>query len=158
MSKPAQRRAGRGRAEEELTRLVSEARLLEGLSDSLRDMIARVQAYLAELRTAGSTLENLAGQEGVEVLVPIGAGSLVKASIREADKVIVSLGADVAVEVDVEKAKEIIGSRLAEAQRALQDYVARLREVERALSAYRERIRSLLEERGLAGGPEERPK
>jgi len=90
--------------------------------------------------------------------VPIGAGSLVKASIREADKVIVSLGADVAVEVDVEKAKEIIGNRLAEAQKALQDYVARLREVERALSAYRERIRSLLEERGLAGGPEERSK
>ena len=145
----------RARAEEELSRLVSEARMLEGISDSLRDLIGRVQAYLAELRAAGLALENIAGREGLEILVPIGAGSLVKASLKEADKVIVSLGADVSVEVDVDKAKEIIENRLAEAQKALNDYLARLREVERALASYRERIRSLLEERGLAGGAEE---
>ncbi len=145
----------RARAEEELSRLVSEARMLEGISDSLRDLIGRVQAYLAELRAAGLALENIAGREGLEILVPIGAGSLVKASLKEADKVIVSLGADVSVEVDVDKAKEIIENRLAEAQKALNDYLARLREVERALASYRERIRSLLEERGLAGRAEE---
>ena len=145
----------RARAEEELSRLVSEARMLEGVSDSLRDLIGRVQAYLAELRAAGLALENIAGREGLEILVPIGAGSLVKASLKEADKVIVSLGADVSVEVDVDKAKEIIENRLAEAQKALNDYLARLREVERALASYRERIRSLLEERGLAGRAEE---
>jgi len=143
------------RPEEELARLAAEVRMLEGLSDALRDMVVRVQALITELGVAGRTLEGISGQEGAEVLIPIGAGSLLRASLKDVDKVIVSLGADVAIEVDVEKAKEIIGDRLAEAQKALRDYLTRLGEVERALEARRERIRTLLEARWRAGGAEE---
>jgi len=145
----------RPKPEEELARLAAEVRTLESLSDALRDMVIRIQALITELGIAGRTLDGISGQEGAEVLIPIGAGSLLRASLKDVDKVIVSLGADVAIEVDVEKAKEIIGDRLAEAQKALKDYLARLGEVERALEARRERIRALLEARGRAGGAEE---
>ena len=98
----------RPRPEEELARLAAEVRMLEGLSDALRDMVVRVQALITELGVAGRTLEGISGQEGAEVLIPIGAGSLLRASLKDVDKVIVSLGADVAIEVDVEKAKDCL--------------------------------------------------
>ena len=145
----------RAGAREELARLLADARTLESMAEALRDMVTRTQAYLAELRAAGSVLDNLAGREGAEILVPIGAGSFIWARLSRADKVLVSVGADISMEVSAEKAKEIIGERLGEAERALQDYMARLAEVERALRACRERIRALSEAAGLVGGPEE---
>jgi len=158
LSKEGRRRQARAGPEDELARLAAETRMLEGASEALRDMVLRTRLFISELTAAGQTLEGITGKEGAEILVPIGAGSLVRASLKGADKVIVSLGADVAVEVDVDRAKEIIGERLAEAQKALKDYVDRLEEVERALAARRERIRALLEERGRAGRAEEGPR
>ena len=143
--------------EEELAALIADARRLEALSSLLRELATRAEAYLAELKLAGSTLDGLSGQEGAEVLVPIGAGSYVWARVERVDKVVVGVGADVAIEMDVEKAKEIIGERMAEAERALNDYVRRLAEVERALAAYRERMRALVEEGRVAGGAEKGP-
>ena len=140
---------------EELARLLADARALESMAEVLRDMVARTQAYLAELRAAGSVLENLAGREGAEILVPIGAGSFIWAKVARADRAIVSLGANVSIEVDVERAKEIIGERSAEAEKALRDYMARLADIERALQACRERIRALAEAASLVGGAEE---
>ena len=144
--------------EEELAALIADARRLEALSGLLRELAARAEAYLAELKMAGSTLEGIAGQEGAEMLVPIGAGSYVWARVERVDKVVVGVGADVAIEMDVERAKEVIGERIAEAEKALDEYVRRLAEVERALAAYRERMRALVEEGRVAGGPEEGPK
>ena len=128
----------RGEAEQrrELARLIADARRLEALSAVLRELIARTEAYLAELRLAGSTLEGLSGEEGAEMLVPIGAGSYVWARVGNVDKVVVGVGADVAIEMDIEKAKELIGERLAEAEKALNEYVRRLAEVQRTLSIY----------------------
>jgi len=143
--------------EEELAALIADARRLEALSSLLRELATRAEAYLAELKLAGSTLDGLSGQEGAEVLVPIGAGSYVWARVERVDKVVVGVGADVAIEMDVEKAKEVIGERMAEAERALNDYVRRLAEVERALAAYRERMRALVEEGRVAGGAEKGP-
>jgi len=151
-----ERRAPAIRAEEELARLLAEVRTLEGVADALRDMVVRTQAYLAELRAAGTTLEAIAGQESAEVLVPVGAGSFVWARVAKPDRAVITLGADVAVEVDVERAKEILGDRAAEAQKALQEHLSRLAEVERALEARRQRIRALAGAAELARGAEER--
>ena len=148
------RRTGR---EEELAALVADARRLEALHGLLRELVARAEAYLAELRLAGSTLEGISGQEGAEVLVPIGAGSFVWARVERVDKVMVGVGADVVVEMDIERAKEVVGERMAEAEKALNEYVRRLAEVERALAAYRERMRELVEEGRVARGVEEGP-
>ena len=150
-------RAGPAGAREELAKLIAEARRLEVLATVLRDLATRTEAWLAELRTAGSTLEGLAGREGAEMLVPIGAGSYIWARVGRVDKVVVGVGADVAVEMDVEKAKEVIGDRIAEAEKALNDYLRRLTEVERALAAYTERIRTLMGAARVAGGPEAGP-
>jgi len=152
---PREPREAREAAREELARLLADVRVLEGMADAFREMIARAQAYRAELTAAGTVLENLAGQEGAEILVPIGAGSFIWARLSRADRVLVSIGADISIEVDVEKAKEIIGERLGETEKAIQDYTSRLAEVERALRAYRERMKTLSEAAGLAGGAEE---
>ena len=142
----------------EIERLLAEIRALENLASAVQELALRTQAYMAELRAAGRTLEALAGREGAEVLVPIGAGSFIWARVERVDKAIVSLGADVSVEVDVERAKEMIGERLGEADKALSDYLTRLREIQQAIEARRQRIRALAEVLGLAGGAEERAK
>ena len=140
---------------EEVARLLAEVRTLEQVADALKEFALRTQAYLAELNAAGSTLEGITGQEGAEVLVPIGAGSFIRVHLATAEKAIISLGADVAVEVGLDRAKEIIGERAAEAQKALNDYLTRLREVELAIEARRRRLRALMEVSELARRAEE---
>ena len=149
--------AGRPGREEELARLIADARRLEALQGLLRELAMRAEAYLAELRIAGSTLEAIAGREGVEALVPIGAGSYIWARVERVDKAVVGVGADVAIEMDVGRAREVIGERMAEAEKALNEYVRRLADVERALEACRERMRALMEEMRVARGAEEGP-
>ena len=95
------------------------------------------------------------GEEGAEVLIPIGAGSFVWGRVEKADKAIIGIGADVAIELDIGKARELIMGRIMEAEDALRNYSTRLAEVERVLAAYSERIRALMEAGEGAGGAEE---
>ncbi len=109
----------------------------EANEDQIRDLVAKMQAYQARMEAlqqqanliqasvndvdaalkAISSLEGAA--EGTELLVPIGAGSFVHATIAKPDKVLVGLGADVSVERSVADARNIFQARRTELEKAL---------------------------------------
>ena len=75
-------------------------------------------AALAELRVSSMTLEGLEKEKkGVQLFVPIGGGSYVKARLETAKKVVVGIGADVAVEKTMKETKEQLEARIVELEK-----------------------------------------
>jgi prefoldin alpha subunit len=102
-----------------LQSLVVELQYLEGLAQTLQQRISLVDAAIAELQIASSTLEGLKGEAaGAEILIPIGGGSYIKGKVGDSERLIVGVGADVAVERGVAEAIEMYSARVAELQRA----------------------------------------
>ena len=104
--------------EETFRRLVVELRILEGTAEALQSRISLVSAALTELRVANMTLEGLEREEKeVPLVVPIGGGSYIEATLRSADKIIVGVGAGVAVEKTIKEAKENVGNRISDLEK-----------------------------------------
>jgi prefoldin alpha subunit len=99
--------------EETFRRLVVELRILEGTAEALQSRISLVNAALTELRVANMTMEGLEKEKKeAHLVVPIGGGSYIEATLRGADKIIVGVGAGVAIEKTIKEAKENIGNRI----------------------------------------------
>jgi prefoldin alpha subunit len=105
--------------EESFRRLVVELRILEGTAEALQSRISLVNAALTELRVANMTLDGL-GKEKKEapLVIPIGGGSFIEATLRGTDKIIVGVGAGVAIEKTIKAAKENLGNRLSNLEKA----------------------------------------
>jgi len=104
--------------EETFRRLVVELRILEGTAEALQSRISLVNAALTELRVANITLEGLEKEEKeVPLVVPIGGGSYIEATLRSADKIIVGVGAGVAIEKTIKEAKENLGNRISDLEK-----------------------------------------
>ncbi len=99
--------------EETFRRLVVELRILEGTAEALQSRISLVNAALTELRVANMTMEGLEKEKKeAQLVVPIGGGSYIEATLRSPDKIIVGVGAGVAIEKTIKEAKENIGNRI----------------------------------------------
>jgi len=98
--------------EDELRRLSFEVRILDETAQALQSRMNMVNAVIADLAYAASTLEGLEKNvEGSELLVPVGGSSYIRARLQDADKVIVGVGARVSVEKSITEAKEIVKKR-----------------------------------------------
>jgi len=98
-----------------VTSLLVEIQYLENLAQSLQQRISYVEAAVAELQVAMSTVRNLGNESaGAEVLVPIGGGSYVRAKVADVEKLIVGIGADVAVEKNFKESVEGYQTRIEE--------------------------------------------
>lgn len=120
----------KGPSEQELRELVLR-------SDQVRQQLAAMEAqreYLAEVtseaRRAHNTLEHLANAPANEtVLVPLGAGAYVQATLEDPRKTLASLGSGVHAELTATEAAARLRSRvdnLESAQQALAKDIARL--------------------------------
>jgi len=101
--------------EEQLRRLLVELQLLQNTAEILQSRLNLLEAAIMELRVAGTTLEELKKEkEGAPLLLPIGAGSFIKANLGNVSTVIVGIGAESSVEMELDKALEDIGAHLSE--------------------------------------------
>ena len=129
--------------EELLRRLVLELQILEGTANMLQTRISYINAAMTEMQIASETLNGLKGEQaGVEVLVPIGGGSYVKAKLEDTSRVVVGIGATVSTERDASSAQEEIGARLLElekarsaAQKQLEDVAAQINRTQNQVKA-----------------------
>jgi prefoldin alpha subunit len=104
--------------EEMLRRMLIELRLLEGTAEELQARLNIVDSAIADSQTAGLTLDGLTNKEkDTQLLVPIGAGSYIKAGTVEQDKVIVGIGAGISIEKTIDEAKNNVASQLAELEK-----------------------------------------
>jgi len=127
--------------EETFRRLVVELRILEGTAEALQSRISLVNAALAELRVANLTLEGLEKEEKeVPLVVPIGGGSYIEATLRSADKVIVGVGAGVAIEKTVKEAKENLGNRISDLEKTRTSLEQQLTQVVEKIGGHRAQL------------------
>ena len=95
-----------------------ESRFLEETVNELQSRINMTNSAITELRVSSMTLEGLEKEKkGVQLFVPIGGGSYVKAKLETSKKVVVGIGADVAVEKTVKEAKVELEARIAELEK-----------------------------------------
>ena len=91
--------------QQKLQQILSQLEAYKAQTEIFQQQIDAVQASIAEIKILESTLEDFAKKDTIETLVPIGAGSFIKAEIKNEDKVIMSLGSGVAVSKSFEEAK-----------------------------------------------------
>ena len=130
--------------EETFRRLVVELRILEGTAEALQSRIGLVNAALTELRVANMTLEGLEKEEKEAALVvPIGGGSYIEATLRSADKIIVGAGAGVAVEKTIKEAKENLGNRISNLEKTRTSLEQQLTQVVDRIGSHRAQLEEI---------------
>jgi prefoldin alpha subunit len=97
--------------EERMNRLLVESRMLESTFNELTNRQGMLERMLIESRTSLDTIKEIGSAKTDEVLVPVGAGIMLRASPPKADKVLVSIGANVVIEKTKEDAEKILEGR-----------------------------------------------
>ena len=90
--------------QQKLQQILGQLEAYKAQTELFQQQIDAVQASIAEINLLESTLEDFAKKDTIETLVPTGAGSFIKAEIKNEDKVIMSLGSGVAVSKSFEEA------------------------------------------------------
>ncbi|MBD3262007.1 MAG: prefoldin subunit alpha [Candidatus Altiarchaeales archaeon] len=123
-----------------LLQLESGKRRLEGLGQQ-NQMMQQAQQEIEATIKALEELEKI--KEGAEVLVPLGAGSYVKAQLKEKEEIIVGVGAGVSIEKKRLEAISALNSRqkqLSEKQQKMQQTMQQLSTQLNALNAQAEKL------------------
>lgn len=97
--------------EERMNRLLVESRMLESTFNELSNRQGLLERMLIESRASLETIRGIGSAATDEVLVPVGAGVLLRASPPKADKVLVSVGASVVLEKTKEDAEKMLEAR-----------------------------------------------
>jgi prefoldin alpha subunit len=135
--------------EEEARRLSVEMRLLEETANALQSRINMVDAAIADLSYADSTLEGLRKNNvGSKLLVPIGGNSYIKAKLDDPDKVIVGMGAGVSLEKTFQEAKEVIKKRLEGLEKTKESLQQRFGQVAQKITEDRAELQEIANELG----------
>jgi len=81
-------------------------------AESIAQQMNMVQMTIKDVDTALITIEALKDEPaGREIMVPIGFGTMVKATLSDPSKVVIAIGAGVSVEKKLEDAKALLEKR-----------------------------------------------
>ena len=130
-------------------RLLVEYQILEGSLRVLQSRLEVLNAALNDIFTAFATLQGLKeNSNGIETLIPMGAGSFIKASIPDTSRVIMGVGASVCIEMSTEDSLLDLKNRQSELEKAraaieekINENTAQLEQRRQALSEIVERQR-----------------
>lgn len=82
----------------------------------------------------------------MELLVPIGGNSYIKAKLETPDKIIVGMGAGISIEKTLQEAKEIIKKRLESLEKTRDSLQQQLAQIAEKIGEDREKFESLIAE------------
>jgi len=106
------------KAEEQIRRISVELQLLEQTAENMQSRLNLLNAAITDLTYAGMTLDGLEKEkQNVELLVPIGGSSYIKAKLDNIDRLIVGIGAGVSVEKTLPETKDVIKNRREELEK-----------------------------------------
>lgn len=130
--------------QETLRRLILELRILEGSAGEIQARLNVLNAFSNELALASATLEGLREEKsGIEVLLPVGGGSYVRAKVDKPKKVLVGVGAGVSIEKDRNEAIESLQEQRNQLDSANQSLQQQAAQVLQKISATRTQINNL---------------
>ena len=137
------------KAAAELEGLAVEFNYLRSLADSLQRSIELLNATLTEIFLAKSTLEEIKKIGAhAEILVPSGAGTFVKAEVKDASSIFLNLGAGYTALVSIEDAITKLDERAKQVQERLAQTQNQLVQVVNRMNAVQQRINELYSKLG----------
>jgi prefoldin alpha subunit len=130
-------------SQEELNNLLMAAQQLEQQATRYNQQIEILNGYYNEIHSAEQTLKDLEkAEENNKILVPIGAGNFIYATVENGENVIVTIGAGVHSEKSLEDAIESIKKKKADIENQLtqikasyNEVIERLREIDRVVKS-----------------------
>jgi prefoldin alpha subunit len=131
----------------ELQEMLFEAESYKKQMDSVRREMEVLGSLMSELDSSIKALAALKeSKAGQEILVPIGGGSFIRASLKEPGKVLVGTGANISMEKDIDSASKILAERNAEMNSALERLKENAAEINSKLAELDEGYRVLVSE------------
>jgi prefoldin alpha subunit len=130
--------------EERMNRLLVESRMLESTFNELTNRQGMLERMLIEGRASLDTVK-LIGSATDEVLIPVGAGVLLRASPPKADKVLVGIGANVVVEKTKEEAEKILEARSKELEESIITILSQRNQIAQRLEADRRTLQAFID-------------
>lgn len=99
-------------SEEEIRKTIALLQQYQNRAEAHQQQLALIELSIRECESALNTLDELGKVKANQpVLVPIGAGAYVHATMAQMDKVLMNLGAGVSAEKDPNAAKETLTKR-----------------------------------------------
>ncbi|MGV8175063.1 MAG: prefoldin subunit alpha [Methanothrix sp.] len=130
--------------EAEVRRLLEAYQQYQAQADGIMRQLSLTQITADGLERASTAVDALEKAEvGQEILVPIGSGSFVHATLASKEKVILNVGAGVSIEKNAAEAKEIIKTRKAEVlegSRKLNEVLAKIDQEMQKIQAIMQQI------------------
>ncbi|MCG2827761.1 prefoldin subunit alpha [Methanothermobacter sp. K4] len=115
--------------QQKLEEIVNQLNIYQSQAELIQQQMEAVRATISELEILENTLKDIQGKDGSETLVPVGAGSFIKAELKETEEVIMSVGAGVAIKKNFEDAMKTIDSQKKELEATLQKMGENLRKI-----------------------------
>ena len=98
-------------SEKDLQEKIFQFQVLEDKFKELNQKRELFTIKLAELEQTKQAIDDIAGSNDDEILIPLGSGVFVPGKLEKKEKMIVSLGENAAMEKDVEEIKSILEKR-----------------------------------------------
>jgi prefoldin alpha subunit len=131
-------------ASDPLTNVIMQVQYFENVAQSLQQRFNYVEATIAELQVALNTISEISKESGgADILVPVGAGSYLRAKAADVEKLIVGIGADVAVERTVKEATDAYQIRIDELRKVRESLGQDIERVAMGLSKARQELETL---------------
>jgi len=135
--------------DQEFQRLLLEQRVLEESARTLQERLELVSAALRDSAIAQTTLQGIKTQKTeTEALIPIGAGSHVRAKLADVSKIVMGIGAGVAVEKPIEDSVNEIKERIADLDKARTSLQEQLSQALFRIEEGREKLGELVKKHG----------
>lgn len=131
-------------SEEQLQRMILELRIVESYYNELTARETLVARAMLDSKATIEALKTIPEGLGSEILVPVGAGVLMRVSSPTIDRVLLNIGAGVVIEKNKEDTLKYLNERLSELEAALSNINAQKAELANKINAYRAQVNNLV--------------
>src|SRR3989338_1173287 len=107
--------------EKQAQEMYMEYQVLDQRIKQLQKQLELIMQQIMEANSTSRSLEEFKGlKEGTEILVPLTSGIFAKASLKDPSELLVNVGAGTVVAKDISSAKKLISSQVEEMQKVQQ--------------------------------------
>lgn len=131
--------------EEKMNSLIVESRLLEKTYTELTSRQGVLERMLIESRASLETIKEMSSASTDEVLIPVGAGILLRASPPKVDKVLAGIGADIVLEKSREEAEKMLEDRAKELEETIVTVLSQRSQIAQRLELDRRALQALVD-------------
>ena len=129
--------------EEQIQKMVLELRILESYYNELSARETLVARAVLDSRATIEALKSIPAGSNSEILLPLGAGVLMRVCSPTVEKLLLNIGAGVVIEKSKEDTLKYLNERLSQLEAALSNIAAQKAEIANKINAYRAQVNNL---------------